>query len=63
VPTFGELVRDDRGQGRGGRPLPSRQQLALSTQCGFATDEAGNEITEDEQRSKLSLVSAMARQL
>lgn len=40
-----------------------RQQLALSTQCGFATDQAGNEITQDEQRSKLTLVSAMARQL
>jgi 5-methyltetrahydropteroyltriglutamate--homocysteine methyltransferase len=40
-----------------------REQLALSTQCGFATDADGNEVTYDQQRAKLALVARLAHQL
>jgi 5-methyltetrahydropteroyltriglutamate--homocysteine methyltransferase len=40
-----------------------REHLALSTQCGFATDMDGNEVTEDQQRAKLTLVAHLARRL
>lgn len=40
-----------------------RERLALSTQCGFATEIEGNEITEDDQRAKLALVADLARRL
>jgi 5-methyltetrahydropteroyltriglutamate--homocysteine methyltransferase len=32
------------------------EQLAMSPQCGFASTEEGNVLTEDEQRAKLALV-------
>jgi 5-methyltetrahydropteroyltriglutamate--homocysteine methyltransferase len=38
-------------------------QLAISPQCGFASDSAGNPITWDEQRRKLETVAAVARQI
>lgn len=34
--------------------------LALSTQCGFASTEEGNELTEDQQWAKLKLVKDIA---
>jgi len=37
------------------------EQLALSPQCGFASDVAGNRITEDDQERKLDLVVRTAR--
>jgi len=40
-----------------------RDRLALSTQCGFATEMQGNEITQAQQRAKLALVAGLARQL
>ena len=36
-------------------------QLALSTQCGFASVAGGNALTEDQQWAKLALVVATAR--
>lgn len=36
-------------------------QLCLSTQCGFASTEEGNKLTEDEQWAKLQHVAAIAR--
>jgi 5-methyltetrahydropteroyltriglutamate--homocysteine methyltransferase len=36
-------------------------QLCLSPQCGFASTEEGNNLTEDEQWRKLELVVAIAR--
>jgi 5-methyltetrahydropteroyltriglutamate--homocysteine methyltransferase len=36
------------------------EQLALSTQCGFASVAGGNALTEDEQWAKLDLVAATA---
>lgn len=38
-----------------------REQLALSTQCGFASEVAGNPLTEDQQEAKLQLVADVAR--
>ncbi|MBV8087873.1 MAG: 5-methyltetrahydropteroyltriglutamate--homocysteine S-methyltransferase, partial [Chloroflexi bacterium] len=36
-------------------------RLALSTQCGFASVDEGNDITLDAQRAKLELVVDTAR--
>ena len=38
-----------------------RDQLALSTQCGFASAGPGNAISEDAQEKKLQLVAEVAR--
>ena len=37
--------------------------LALSTQCGFASGAVGNPITWDDQERKLELVVEVARQV
>ena len=37
------------------------ERLALSTQCGFASMAAGNNLTEDEQWRKMALVVEVAR--
>jgi 5-methyltetrahydropteroyltriglutamate--homocysteine methyltransferase len=39
------------------------EQLALSTQCGFASSGAGNPLTQDEQFAKLQLVCGTAHKL
>jgi len=39
------------------------EQLALSPQCGFASTEEGNLLTEDEQWAKLSSVVELARRV
>lgn len=44
------------------RHLPL-EQLAISTQCGFASDVLGNLITADDQRRKLERVVETARQV
>jgi 5-methyltetrahydropteroyltriglutamate--homocysteine methyltransferase len=38
------------------------ENLAVSTQCGFASTQQGNLLTWDEQRRKLELVAQVARQ-
>jgi len=38
----------------------SIDQLAISPQCGFASDIGGNPLTEDEQWQKLELVQQVA---
>ena len=40
-----------------------RAQLALSTQCGFATELEGNQVSPCQQQAKLALVAALARQI
>jgi 5-methyltetrahydropteroyltriglutamate--homocysteine methyltransferase len=40
-----------------------RGQMALSTQCGFASNVAGNPITEETERAKLELVADTAHRL
>jgi 5-methyltetrahydropteroyltriglutamate--homocysteine methyltransferase len=39
------------------------EQLAISPQCGFASDVVGNLITPDEQKRKLEIVVETARQV
>jgi len=39
------------------------EQLAISPQCGFASDVVGNLISEDDQKRKLELVMETARQV
>jgi 5-methyltetrahydropteroyltriglutamate--homocysteine methyltransferase len=41
----------------------SIDQLALSPQCGFASTEEGNLLTEDQQRAKLALVVEVAEEV
>ena len=39
------------------------ENLALSTQCGFASSGLGNPLSTDEQRAKLELVCGTAHKL
>ena len=39
------------------------ERLALSTQCGFASTEAGNLLSEDDQWRKLAVVAEVARKV
>jgi 5-methyltetrahydropteroyltriglutamate--homocysteine methyltransferase len=39
------------------------EQLALSPQCGFASTEEGNILTEDQQWAKLGMIVALAREV
>jgi 5-methyltetrahydropteroyltriglutamate--homocysteine methyltransferase len=39
------------------------EQLAISPQCGFASDVVGNMISEDDQKRKLERVVETARQV
>ena len=39
------------------------EQLAISPQCGFASDVVGNLISEDDQKRKLEVVAETARQV
>jgi methionine synthase II (cobalamin-independent) len=36
------------------------EQLCLSPQCGFASTEEGNNLTEEQQWAKLALVKQIA---
>lgn len=39
------------------------RNLALSTQCGFASTEEGNQLTEAQQWAKLALVIGTAKEV
>jgi 5-methyltetrahydropteroyltriglutamate--homocysteine methyltransferase len=39
------------------------ENLCLSPQCGFASSEVGNKLTEDDERRKLALVAEVAREI
>ena len=39
------------------------EQLAISPQCGFASDVVGNLLSPDDQKRKLELVAETARQV
>ena len=39
------------------------ERLCLSPQCGFASCERGNKLTEDEQWAKIALVQDIAREV
>jgi 5-methyltetrahydropteroyltriglutamate--homocysteine methyltransferase len=45
-----------------GRFFP-REQMALSTQCGFASNSAGNPISEEAEEDKLRLVADVAHEV
>ena len=39
------------------------ENLGISTQCGFASTEEGNELTEDEQWAKVKLVVETGKEI
>lgn len=39
------------------------ERLCLSPQCGFASTEEGNKLTEDEQWAKVDLVQRVAARI
>jgi 5-methyltetrahydropteroyltriglutamate--homocysteine methyltransferase len=39
------------------------ERLAVSTQCGFASDIVGNPLSEHDERAKLALVVEVARRV
>ena len=39
------------------------ERLCLSTQCGFASTEEGNILTEEEQWKKINLVREIAEEV
>ena len=39
------------------------ERLSLSPQCGFASCEIGNKLTEDEQWAKIALVKEIAEEV
>jgi methionine synthase II (cobalamin-independent) len=39
------------------------ERLAVSPQCGFASGEAGNPLTPEQQAAKLRLVTQVARRV
>lgn len=39
------------------------ERLALSTQCGFASTEEGNNLTEAQQWAKIRLVKSIAEEV
>ena len=39
------------------------ENLCLSPQCGFASCEIGNKLTEDEQWAKVALVKSIAEEV
>jgi len=39
------------------------ERLALSSQCGFASTEEGNLLTQEEQAAKLRLVTETAHEV
>jgi methionine synthase II (cobalamin-independent) len=40
-----------------------KERLAVSPQCGFASDAGGNPLSRDQQREKLRLVGRLAREI
>jgi methionine synthase II (cobalamin-independent) len=39
------------------------ENLCLSPQCGFASSEVGNRLTEDDEKRKLELVVRIAEEV
>jgi 5-methyltetrahydropteroyltriglutamate--homocysteine methyltransferase len=60
---FGELETPEQLLGRidDASNFYPRDQLALSTQCGFSSAGPGNAISEDAQEKKLQLIAEVAR--
>ena len=62
VPVLEKVEDLKRRIDEAGKFLPL-EQLALSPQCGFASDVVGNLISEDDQKRKLEIVVETARQV
>ena len=43
--------------------MPDADQFCLSPQCGFASTEEGNILTEDQQWEKLEMIVGLAREV
>lgn len=56
-----ETVEDLRRRIADAARVVPLERLAVSPQCGFASTEAGNRISEEDQRRKLEVVAATAR--
>ena len=60
---FGELEKKDDIKGRlEAAKFAPLDQLAASPQCGFASTEEGNILSEEEQWAKLSLAVEVANE-
>jgi 5-methyltetrahydropteroyltriglutamate--homocysteine methyltransferase len=62
VPELESVDELKRRIGEAAKYLPL-DQLAISPQCGFGSDVAGNRISEDDQKRKLERVVETARQV
>jgi 5-methyltetrahydropteroyltriglutamate--homocysteine methyltransferase len=62
VPELESIDDLKRRIGEAAKFLPL-DQLAISPQCGFASDVVGNLLSPDDQRRKLELVAETARQI
>jgi 5-methyltetrahydropteroyltriglutamate--homocysteine methyltransferase len=62
VPELEKIDELKRRIDNASRHIPV-DQLAVSPQCGFASDVIGNLVTPDDQRRKLELVVETARQV
>ena len=58
-----ELIDDLKRKIEAAAKYVGLDQLALSPQCGFASDVVGNLISEDDQKRKLERVVETARQV
>jgi 5-methyltetrahydropteroyltriglutamate--homocysteine methyltransferase len=62
VPEIEKIDDLKRRVDEAGRYVPL-EQLAISPQCGFASDIVGNLVSEEDQRRKLEVVVETARQI
>ena len=64
-PRFGELEKKDDIKRRleEASKFAPLEQLALSPQCGFASTEEGNILSEEEQWAKLKLAVDIANEV
>lgn len=62
VPQLEKIDELKRRVNEASRYVPL-EQLAISPQCGFASDVVGNLISEDDQKRKLEVVVETARQI
>ena len=58
-----EIGRGAQAPHRRGEQILPLDQLAISPQCGFASDVVGNLLGPDDQKRKLERVAEMARQV
>ena len=58
-----ESINDIKRQFEAASKFVDMDQLGIAPQCGFASTEHGNKITEDDQKRKLELVVRVAHEL